>query len=293
MLEYAKRSPGAPVRGSAAARSRNSSTVHRRSGSAKISRSRPRRSTRRCPLVWLSSMRTVIRSASGKRAITRGGSTAVSGASRANFPSSTSCSVAAATNGFMMLPARKRSSGRIGRAGSRLAFPAAPDQVPCPGTRTESATPGKPVSGARTARSRIFCSRGPTAFDESLAGASATADGAVTANSAASADAARPAAAARRRRGRGMGESGVVTCVVIGPVSGRGPRPSSPARAVRRQTEGGTPRLDLRPAMEARVVRRACARARRPRRRARRAPPAGAPARRAARAAARAPSTGP
>ena len=82
MLEYAWRSPGAEVRGCAAARSRNSETCQRRCGWAKTVRSVCASENSAIPLVWLRSMRTVIRSASGKRAVTRGGRTAVSGSSR-------------------------------------------------------------------------------------------------------------------------------------------------------------------------------------------------------------------
>src|SRR3954453_2818088 len=68
-----------------------------------------------------------------------------------SLPSSTSCSATTATNDFVMLPARKRSSGRSGRLLPRSATPAARALTVWPSLTSEIA-PGDPALTTASSR---------------------------------------------------------------------------------------------------------------------------------------------
>ena len=81
------------------------------------------------------------------------------GSSRRSLPSATRSSTRAATNVFVMLPVRKRTSAAIGIARARSARPRASARVASP-SRTTTRTPGAPSSTTRSSSAPRLSSRG-------------------------------------------------------------------------------------------------------------------------------------
>ena len=104
-------------------------------------------------------MRTVMSAALATRPVTLAGSTSGSRASSDSRPRSLSCSTVTEMNIFTMLPARKRSPGRIGSAGVTRPRPAVPDQRPSFGLCTCRIAPGDCVLGSRGAACTAYRSR--------------------------------------------------------------------------------------------------------------------------------------
>jgi hypothetical protein len=129
VFEYLQDVPGENHGGVAAARSISSSVVQMRVGLAATWASTSGVTHSGIPLVWLSSMRSVIWSALAIRLVTSTGSSAGSVSSSDSAPSSTCWSVTVARNVLRMLPARNRSCGRMATADATSPSPAAPDHA--------------------------------------------------------------------------------------------------------------------------------------------------------------------